>query len=89
MGGYSVVGNGSGVTRIGKNAFCGCMSLTSIVIPEGVSIIDDYTFSTCTELTSVVFERPNVWMVDGEKLTGLSDPATAAQYLTYTYSFCL
>ena len=40
------------VTAIGYGAFAGCTSLTSVVIPEGVTNLED-TFNGCTSLTSV------------------------------------
>ena len=45
------------VTRIGKSAFGGCTSLTSIEIRNGVTSIGDYAFDGCTSLTSI--EIPN------------------------------
>jgi hypothetical protein len=43
----------NGVTEIRVYAFSGCLSLTSVKIPEGVTEIGDYVFSECTSLTSV------------------------------------
>lgn len=49
-GSYTV---GSGVTKIGANAFSYSSDLTSIVIPEGVTTIGDSAFLWCENLTSV------------------------------------
>lgn len=37
----------SGVIRIGDGAFRGCNTLTRIVVPEGVEVIEDSAFSIC------------------------------------------
>lgn len=42
------------VTTIGKYAFGGCSSLTSITIPNAVTTIREYAFSYCSSLTSIV-----------------------------------
>lgn len=41
---------GKPVTGISRNAFEKCQSLETIIIPEGVTLIDDLAFASCTNL---------------------------------------
>lgn len=45
--------DGYTVKNIGKNAFTGCTSLSSITLPEGLTNIEYYAFSFCSSLSSI------------------------------------
>lgn len=75
------------VTSIGDSAFSGCTGLTSITIPDGVTSIGHFTFEGCTGLTSIIFKNTNDWKAGEVSISknSLSNPSTAATYLTITY----
>ena len=82
------------VTKIGQNTFKDCAALTSITIPLHVVKIGITAFSGCKNLTRVVFENTAYWTAecagrDTVEFTKaeLSDPETAAKYLTDTYRY--
>ena len=74
------------VTEIGDSAFLSCTSLTSIVIPINVTTIGDHAFANAG-LTSATFKIP-YWRAGSTVLSvsDIRDPATAATYLTTTYT---
>jgi hypothetical protein len=45
----------SPVVGIGEYAFLGCIGLTSVTIPDSITVIGDYAFASCTGLTSAYF----------------------------------
>lgn len=77
----------SSVTSIGNYAFYGCIRLETLSIPSSITSIGSEAFSNCDSLTSAVFESADGWSAGGEPIAAadLSDPATAAKYLRYTY----
>lgn len=48
---------GSGLKRIGVQAFANCNQLTSITIPASVESIDAQAFRACTKLNTIAFEH--------------------------------
>lgn len=42
-----------GITSIGRYAFYGCTSLTSVTIPVGITSIGNFAFSWCSSLASI------------------------------------
>lgn len=62
------------VTSIGKEAFCGAESLTSVIIPSSVSNIGEKAFSGCSKLQSIVFPSCNPIICDNafEKCKSIS-----------------
>ena len=46
--------NGSVVRYIGREAFANCTNITTVVIPDTVTIISNSAFSNCSSLTTVI-----------------------------------
>lgn len=67
--------DGLPVTTIGENAFSGCGGLTSVTIPDSVTSIEDYAFSSCP-LTSVIIPN-SVTNLGIGVFSGCSDIKTA------------
>ncbi|MBQ8229891.1 MAG: leucine-rich repeat domain-containing protein [Clostridia bacterium] len=81
------------ITSIGGYVFANCFGLTQITIPKNVVSIGRSAFFQCDNLSSVIFTNPNNWQYTLNPTisqfpisnTELSDPSTAATYLTTDY----
>ena len=79
-----------GVTSISTYTFYGCTGLTSIIIPDSVTSIGAYAFNGCTKLKDVYISTTGWYRASNSTTTSgtatdLSNPSTAATYLTSTY----
>ena len=79
---------GNSITSIGNFVFNGCKSLEEVVILDNIKTIDWNAFGGCENLTSVTFANKTGWKAGSTAITEaqLSNPQTAAQLLTDTYS---
>ena len=85
--------NGVKVAAIGDGAFSGCESLTSVVIPKGVTSIGNSAFYRCSSLTSVVIPEGVTlignWAFRGcSSLTSIVIPEGVTSIGEYAFSFC-
>ncbi len=81
------------VKEIGYRAFYNCSSITSIVIPEGVTSIGDYVFERCSNLTSIVIPegvtRIGSWVFYRcSSLTSIAIPENVTRIGEYAFNFC-
>ena len=88
---------GSNVTKIPAYLFTGSTTsyrprITTVNIPSSVTYIGRDAFRNCTSLTTANFDNAVGWYytslssaTTGETISGLSDPATAAEHLRSNY----
>ncbi|MBO5748469.1 MAG: Ig-like domain-containing protein, partial [Muribaculaceae bacterium] len=60
------------VTSIGRGAFCGCESLTSIQIPYSVTSIGNYAFWNCSSLTKITCSATNPPTIESSTFSNYS-----------------
>ena len=83
----------STIISIASQAFSGCHSLTSVVIPQGVTSIGSYAFGVCYSLTSVVIPQGATSIGDNAfegcySLTSVVIPQGVTSIGRYAFSCC-
>ena len=79
-----IIPEGSKLTTIGNNAFCGNSSLTTIRIPNTVSVIEYSAFKNCTSLTE--FRIPSALTSFGAGGSGTS-PIDGCKNLYFVHNY--
>lgn len=92
---FTKVTIGKEVTSIGKYAFSGCTTLTSVTIPEDSKLvsIEDYAFSGCSSLTSISIPESVTSIGNGvfagcSNLTSITLPEGITSIGNYAFSCC-
>ena len=83
------------MTWIGERAFYGCSSLTSIILPEGVTSIGVQAFYGCSSLTSITIPENSqlTWIVERafcgcSSLTSINIPASVTSIESSAFRNC-
>ena len=79
---------------IGKYAFCGCSSLTSVIIPSSVTEIEKYAFWGCSSLINVnisssVKEIGEDAFENCSSLTSVNIPSSVTSIGMYAFQGCI
>ena len=82
-----------GLQKIGWYAFCGCRSLSSIILPTTVTEISNYAFSGCKQLRELVLNeglQKIGWQVFSNctLLSSIALPSTVTINGDHTFQYC-
>jgi hypothetical protein len=55
--------DGSCLTAIGNNAFEGCVSLKTAVIPQSVTVVKDKAFAGCTSMDTIFIQSTTIGFI--------------------------
>ena len=75
-------GEGSQITRIGKNTFARCSSLTELTLPNGVTYIGYNAFTDCKGLTSL-YLPDGINKIETNAFTGAKNVILSVGYNSY------